>query len=198
MPSPWTRYVVTAAVPAGPPAASETTTSPERSKPKPYGAAPVATVVTAEPRRPSPATVKVSMVLLPFSVTTSRLPSGVKETCSGEMAPAESAEVASAALSGRSPPSPSQRPETELLPALRTSTSCPQTVTLMGSVPPDEAVLRRWRSPAPSTAKADTVSEAALTASRRCPECASASAPWDPSAEPVPSPPVAKLATGMT
>ncbi len=41
------------------------------------------------------------------------------------------------------------------------------------------------------------MSEPALTASRRCPESASASAPWDPSAVPVPSPPVSKLANGV-
>src|SRR6266566_4425029 len=66
------------------------------------------------------------------------------------------------------------------------------TVTLIGSVPP-EAVRLASVSSAPRAANTDTSLEPALTANSQRPSSLSATAPCEPSAAPVPVPPVATV-----
>src|SRR5439155_6686477 len=126
------------APPPGP--ASETSSVFGWSTAKPNGVGPADGKTVGPERRPSAPTTYTSIRFVAFSATMTALPSSLEPTSAGPVS-APLSERSEPAISVRLPSRPTANPETLFgTPALRTYSNPRKKATLVGIVPPDDAV----------------------------------------------------------
>ena len=183
---------------APPPApASETSSVFRLSTAKPNGVGPADGKTVGPERRPSAPTTYTSIRFVAFSATITALPSSLKPTSAGPVS-APLSERSEPAISVRLPSRPTTNPETLFgTPALRTYSNPRKKATLVGIVPPDDAVSAS-SSPSGRIRNDEIVLSPALTAKSSWWSSLTMTAPWEPRLDPVPRPPVANKPSGVS